>query len=200
MTDGYREFEFNLPEALLTELVTVITDMVPAPLAPNHVGQIPEAQGVYQLFWRGQLVYIGKTDADAGLRKRLHRHAGAVQQRRKLDPAEVSFKAVRVFVFTAMDLEAQLIDHYGGVSAVPWNGSGFGANDPGRERDTTNVRPEGFDAQFPVDVDLPIEQALPSPAAAAAILNSLKEALPYTFRLRKRRAWQPAPTPRPRKR
>lgn len=75
MTTGYTEFEFNLPDALLKELITVFDGLAPAPLLAANVAAIPEEQGVYQLFLapHGQpsLVYIGKTDAAAGLRVRL---------------------------------------------------------------------------------------------------------------------------------
>jgi hypothetical protein len=178
MTAGYREFEFNLPDALLTELVSVLDSMPSAPLLTD-AAQVPEAQGVYQLLFDGNLVYIGKTDAEAGLRGRLERHAWTVQNRQNLDPAKMTFRAVRVFVFTAMDLETQLIKHYGDV---PWNFSGFGANDPGRNRDRTEVHPEGFDAQYPIDVDKPLTLDIAMPASAADVLDALKSAVPYVFR------------------
>src|SRR4051812_27375677 len=117
--------------------------MTGATLLPENVGQLPEAQGVYQLSLDGVVVYIGKTDADAGLKNRLTRHSYSIQQRSNLDPSHVTFKAVRVYVFTAMDLETQLIRHYGGAS---WNSSGFGSNDPGRNRDHTKLKHDGFDA------------------------------------------------------
>jgi hypothetical protein len=121
---GFIEFEFDLPEALLTNLVRVFDSMDSADLTQENVAQIADAQGVYQLLLDGQLVYIGKTDAEAGLRKRLERHARTIQHRLNLDATRVTFKAVRVFVFTAIDLETQLIRHYGraprsrGISAV----------------------------------------------------------------------------------
>lgn len=183
MIAGYQEFEFDLPDALLTSIVSVFARMETAPLLPPNVALIPEAQGVYMLTLRDQIVYIGKTDADAGLRRRLDRHARTIQHRSNLDPHEVGFKAVRVFVFTAMDLETQLIRHYGTAAPVPWNFSGFGSNDPGRERDTTNLKPEGFDASYPVDIDRKLETVLPAKALAARIVAALKDALPYTFRV-----------------
>jgi hypothetical protein len=179
---GYREFEFDLPQALLINLVRAFDSMEGASLMPDLVTAIPEAQGVYQLFHQGALVYIGKTDAQAGLRERLTRHAWTVQHRKNLDPAQVSFKAIRVFVFTAIDLETQLIQHYRASGPVAWNFSGFGSNDPGRERDTTNIKPEGFDAQFPVDLDRKVVLDVASPAFASEALTALRRALPYTFR------------------
>jgi hypothetical protein len=143
---------------------------------------IPDSQGVYQLFLDGNLVYIGKTDAEAGLRRRLERHSQKIQHRNGLDPSRVSFKAVRIYVFTAVDLETQLIQHYGGMSAVRWNGSGFGSNDPGRERDTTRYRQDHFDARFPIDIERSLNLEIPVWGSAADILLALKNALPYVLR------------------
>ena len=116
MTTGYREFEFDLPQALLINLVEAFDQMEGAPLTAPSLASIEEGQGVYQLLNSGQLVYIGKTDAQAGLRKRLERHARTILHRRNLDPENITFKAIRVFVFTAIDLETQLIRHYQAAS------------------------------------------------------------------------------------
>jgi hypothetical protein len=126
------------------------------------------------------IAYIGKTDAEAGLRRRLERHARTIQHRRNLSIEDVTFKAVRIFVFTAMDLETQLIRHY---APVPWNNSGFGSNDPGRQRDTTGLKPDGFDVSYPIDIDREIDIVLPPRAKALAVVIALKNALPYTFRV-----------------
>ena len=90
---GYLEFEFDLPNALLINLARALDGMESSELSTANVVDIPEAQGVYQLFHNNSLVYIGKTDAEAGLKKRLERHAWTIQHRRHLDPSEVSFKA-----------------------------------------------------------------------------------------------------------
>jgi hypothetical protein len=182
MTPGYVDFEFDLPDALLTRLVQVLDELVDATLNSELVANIPDAQGVYQLFLDEALVYIGKTDAEAGLRRRLDRHQHKIQHRAGLEPTRVSFKAVRIYVFTAVDLETQLIRHYGGLSAVRWNGSGFGSNDPGRERDTTTYKAEHFDATYPIDIDRPLEIAFPTSGSAAILLAALKNSLPYVFR------------------
>lgn len=182
MIPGYVDFEFDLPEALLARLIQVLDGVGSAVLDSGNVSDIPDAQGVYQLFLDEELVYIGKTDAEAGLRKRLDRHRSKIQHRDGLDPNRVTFKAVRIYVFTAMDLETQLIHHYGGQSNVQWNGSGFGSNDPGRERDTTKYKDDHFDAIFPIDIDRALDVGWPDLDSAAAIFATLKSTLPYTFR------------------
>jgi hypothetical protein len=180
MTDGFRDFEFDLPEALLASLVGVFDDMNAAPLDAGSIGQVPEAQGVYQLFLDRGLAYIGKTDGESGLRNRLARHLKKIQHRRGLDPSRVTFRAVRVYVFTAVDLESQLLSHY---RDAPWNGSGFGSNDPGRERDTTKFKKGHFDSLFPIDIDLPLRDLSFTPGTtAAACFDRLRAVVPYTFR------------------
>lgn len=183
MTAGFTEFEFDLPDALLSSLILVFGSMAAAPLNAANVAPIPEAQGVYQLLLNGQIVYIGKTDAEAGLRRRLERHSRTILHRLNLDPAVVSFKAVRVFVFTAIDLEAQLIRHYGTSAPVPWNNSGFGSNDPGRDRDTTRLKEGGFDEQFPINLDHEISIDIAPGSSSFQVLKSLKQRLPYGLRV-----------------
>lgn len=181
MTAGYTEFEFDLPDALLQHLIKVLDGLEIAPLHVNAVSKVPEAQGVYQLFLDGELVYIGKTDAEAGLRNRLNRHATKIQHRLNLDPTRVSFRAVRIFVFTAIDLETQLIRHYA-RDGTRWNNRGFGANDPGRRRDRTRVRVTNFDALYPIDPDRPLDLDFSDATNVGQVVTQLKQALPYTFR------------------
>lgn len=182
MIPGYVDFEFDLPRALLERLIQILDGLKPVPLSSEFLYDIPDTQGVYQLLLDGDLVYIGKTDAEAGLRKRLDRHRLKIQHRNGLNPNQVAFKAVRIYVFTPVDLETQLIKHYGGPSAVRWNGSGFGSNDPGRERDTTGYKSNHFDALFPIDINRPLDLEIPAWDTAAGILSVLKTAVPYVLR------------------
>jgi hypothetical protein len=183
MTAGYTDFEFNLPGALLTHLVQVLDSLETAPLNVGGLQGIPDGQGVYQLFLADKLVYIGKTDAEAGLLKRLSRHSEKVKFRKGLDPALLSFKAVRIFVFTAMDLETALIKHYAGPEKnTAWNNSGFGANDPGRERDRTKIKDKNFDAKFPIDIDRELDGDFSGEHIAGVLAAALKDSLPYTLR------------------
>jgi hypothetical protein len=81
-----------------------------------------------------------------------------------------------------MDIEAQLIRHYGATAPLAWNNSGFGSNDPGRRRDHTFQRPEGYDALYPVNIDLHVVIAPPAGASTAVVLTLLKTSLPYLLR------------------
>jgi hypothetical protein len=180
---GFNEFEFDLPSALLRDIIQLLDGMPTGVLSSSITQQIPEVQGVYQLFCNGELVYIGKTDAEAGLRTRLTRHSQKILHRPSLSGSVVTFKAAQILVFTAMDLETQLINHYRKtMGAVAWNGSGFGSNDPGRKREETDKAPDGFDAVHPINIDVPGEYVPIGTAAVATVLGRLKSVLPYTLR------------------
>lgn len=180
----FEELEFDLPSALLSQLVTLFDEMPEGPLEAAAVQGIDDAQGVYQLFFKGTLVYIGKTDAQAGLRARLLRHSTKIRSRRNLAHDAIGFKAVRVFVFTAMDLEELLIKHYKAGPTPPiWNLSGFGSNDPGRNRDHTVLKVGHFDKSYPIDLDLTVELVTENGwATAGEVLTQLKEQLAYNVR------------------
>lgn len=181
---GFAEFEFDLAGALLSQVVNVLDNMESETLTTTLVATIPsEAQGVYQLFLDDRMVYIGKSDAEAGLSARLLRHSNKILHRRNFGKKKVSFKAVRISVFAAMDLETQLIKHYKGKGQllVAWNKSGFGANDPGRNRETTNKHPLGFDSMYPIDIDIPLAMK-PGSYPVSDVLIKLKDILPYCLR------------------
>ena len=187
MTQGYTEFELDLPKALLRELTNVLEGLTPAPLTAEAAAALPKHQGVYQLLLEGaegpEVIYIGKTDAASGLRERLQKHHKKIQHRHGLTPERVLFRAVRVFVFTAVDLEALLIGAEKKRAKALWNGSGFGAKDPGKERDTTKYKPEHFDTWYPIDVDRRLDEGFPDKGSAAALVQALKRQLPYVFRI-----------------
>ena len=185
---GYAELEFDLPGALLWAMLRKFDEIEQAQLATENTVAIPNEQGVYLLFHHPptattpQLVYVGKTDSEAGLKSRLTRHSKKLVGRHNLEPDHVFFKALRLYVFTAMDLETELIHHFGGVSKVPWNNSGFGSNDPGRERDTTKYKTEHFDAQFPINIDNVFVEFKDGAYKVVDVIKKLKSSAPYLIR------------------
>ena len=182
---GYGELEFDLPSSLLEAVEAHLGKIQAQTLTEGHAVQVPNEQGVYCLFYQDRLVYVGKTDGAAGLRSRLSRHARKLLGRNGLMPDDVSFKALRIFVFTAMDIEQDLIQRHGGVRALAWNGSGFGSNDPGKERDTTCFKDDHFDTMFPIDIDRCFVEIEPAQITVAEALAALKERLPYLLRYEK---------------
>ncbi|WP_295447291.1 GIY-YIG nuclease family protein [uncultured Pseudophaeobacter sp.] len=184
---GFAELEFDLPGALLQAILERLNEMEAANLTTENAQEVPEEQGVYALYLKpdNSLVYIGKTDSEAGLRNRLTRHAKKIVGRRNIDPNDVAFKAIRLFVFTAMDLETALIQHFGGVGSVAWNNSGFGSNDPGRKRDTSAYKEDHFDTKYPIDLDAEFVVFEPGKYPVADIMQRLKDGLPYTLRFQR---------------
>jgi len=184
---GFRKFEFALTDALIAQLIECFDSMESDILNLENTMAIPNGQGVYQLFLDGQLVYIGKTDTEAGLQPRLLRHATKIQSRLNLDTTQVHFKAIQVLVFSAMELESLLIKHYSKESQTAWNNSGFGANDPGRRRDDTALKETHFDAMYPIDIDINLKYELPDMPTAKDGLEAIKQKLPYLLRFDKRK-------------
>lgn len=180
MTLGYIDFEFDLPGALFARLIDALERMDPAIMSDENISRVPEVPGVYLLLLDGEPVYVGKTDSHSGLAGRLARHRDKIRHRVDLDRSRVSFKAVRIYVFTAMDLESQLLDHYG--ETVAWNNSGFGSNDPGRERDTSRYSEKHYDRRFPIDIDRRLEIEVQGIDSTANLFATLKKSLPYVFR------------------
>lgn len=209
---GYAEFALDFENALAHQLAPFFEALPTANLIPSEVEQIPlAARGAYYLYLHDKLVYIGKSDAKAGLRVRLLRHYRTLRCRKGITSGEMRFKAVKVHSFSALDTESLLIEIFtkqgqlAAVAAQPpspsqrrpkvkaegpqWNNSGFGSNDTGKERDTQKV--SRFDAAHPIDVDTVIE--FQDEAALAngktkdlrRYIEWLANELPFTFRIDK---------------
>ncbi len=180
---GYDEFEIDIEEILRQQLPKFFQDMPSAPLTLGNVDALPErAKGAYVLFLDDFPVYAGKTDTRHGFRDRLGRHAWTVQGRVNLDPSRLSFKAVRIMVFSAFDAEALLISEMKRINpkALPWNNSGFGSNDPGKNRDSQ--QPADFDQWYPVDIDFMMHDLPISDISLADFFGVVKQRLPFLFR------------------
>lgn len=188
---GYGEFEIDIPEVFKQQLPEILEKIPEASLTLENVRVLPKkAQGGYLLMMNGKRVYVGKTDAAAGFQSRLRRHWKNIQHRVGLDPAKVTFKAVRIMVFHNFDVEAILIKRFAEIDGAPvaWNKSGFGSNDPGRHRDAQ--KPAAFDNQYPIDIDRPIQVGV-GERSVFELLVQLKGELPYLLRYET----DPAPTP-----
>jgi hypothetical protein len=74
-----------------------------------------------------------------------------------------------------------LISEYEKRSGRPiWNFSGFGSNDPGRNRESQASAK--FDLDYPVDIDRKIEFIEPGEYELLRAILQLKASLPYLFR------------------
>jgi len=109
-----------------------------------------EASGIYALYFKRRLVYIGKaskgtTKSKRTLRARLNEHVGKISERRNITLADMKCRfltfASEWWVFAA---EFALMVHY----RPEWNESGFGSKVPGVGRPGTH-RVSRWDELFP---------------------------------------------------
>ena len=180
---GYDEFEIDLEAILRTQLPAFFAGFRAEPLTPEAIKAIPDqAKGAYVLYLDGHPVYAGKTDTRHGFRQRLDRHAWTIQGRTGLDPGRLSFKATRIMVFSAFDVEALLIAEMKAAdpTALAWNNSGFGSNDPGRNRD--GQQPAEFDKNFPVDIEFQLDDLPAGNVRLRDLIQSMKARIPYLIR------------------
>ncbi|MEK3705739.1 Eco29kI family restriction endonuclease [Paenibacillus sp. FSL R7-0198] len=178
---GFEEFELDLELAFKRDLPPFIERVEAAPLSYINVGTIPtKKNGVYLLLQDNRVMYVGKTDSRGGFQDRLNRHATHLHHRKGIEPSSVFFKAIAIPVFKNADLEVMLIEHY----KTLWNNSGFGGNDPGRQRDTQE--PARFDKEYPIDIDIPVDFVPMGSYSCIELLKILSINLPYTFRYEKK--------------
>ena len=141
---------------------------------------MPDEAGVYQLYHLESLVYVGKTDKQ---RKRLQEHHEKICGRRNIHSRDMCFTCLSVRSGIQAVSEASLIDHYkSDPGGCAWNGNGFGPHDPGRERETTNKPPDGFDAQYPIREDWPCEGIVRGKWNCNDLLHAMKAQLPFLLR------------------
>ena len=176
----YSEFELDLTDALRRELPLVLDALDGTPLTQANVSGVPQTQGVYMLLEGSTPMYVGKTDAAHGFQDRLKRHCFTLSARKNIDLANVFYKAVRVMVFTTVNVEAMLIERYIDANPMAWQNSGFGSNDPGHRRELQD--PSKFDIDHPINIRLPVDFVPPGSYTALELLLRLKHHLPYDLR------------------
>ncbi len=99
-----------------------------------------------------------------------------------LDPGRMTFKSLRIMVFSAFDVESILIAEMRRMDKanLAWNDSGFGSNDPGRKRD--NGEPADFDRRYPINVDLPLDPMEAGTTTVGKLLKAARSSIPYILR------------------
>jgi len=124
---------------------------------------------------------VGKAD---GLKRRLGEHRHKISGRLN-NLADMGFKCLFVHPnWATLAPENSLIKYYRDASEgeCAWNGNGFGPHDPGRERETTNKAPGGFDGQYPIRQDWLCDWIKAGEVNAADLLKAMKGSLPYLLR------------------
>jgi hypothetical protein len=140
-------FDFDLDRGIRTQ---VVKKLKASPLLPLTKGAGPPASGIYALYFKNKLVYIGKaskgtTKSKRTLRARLNEHVGKISGRKNITLDDMKCRYLTFtsewWVFAA---ELALITQY----QPEWNESGFGSKAPGVGRPGT-ARVSRWDDQFP---------------------------------------------------
>lgn len=184
-----RHFTFDLTGALARQLEAAIPGLTQAPLTLDALEEVRASPGIYQLYLRGELIYIGK--ADKSLRARLTEHHKKISGRLRISIDDMSFTGLYLEgTWIPVGPEQMLINARKRVTGAEplWNTNGFGMNDPGKERDTTNFKDDHFDVMYPVDLGYVIESLEQGVYPVNQLLPALKQALPYLFRYESQRA------------
>jgi len=140
-------FRFDLDRGIRQQIVEYLEA---SPELPLTRGVGPAESGIYVLFYRNALVYIGKaskgtTKSKRTLRARLSEHVGKIGGRQNVSLDDMQCKYLTFesewWVFAA---EYALIAHF----APEWNTSGFGSKTPGKGRPGTELV-SSWDQRFP---------------------------------------------------
>ena len=103
----------------------------------------PDERGVYGLYWREELVYVGKAVGTTRLRRRLREHAKKIGGRQGISLADMKYRVLALRDdWMVVAAESALIEKY----KPEWNGSGFGSHVPGRGR--PGIHPVKWDEMF----------------------------------------------------
>ncbi|RIR68079.1 Eco29kI family restriction endonuclease [Mycobacteroides abscessus] len=175
------EFRLSLTKAMADQLEEALRQLVPSPLQEEELADVATRGGVYQLYRRGDLVYVGK--ADTSLQERLDQHRRKIRGRVNVTLDEMTFTALYVVEdLSAFAPEKLLIDRYKAERTSPWNFNGFGNKDPGRERDTSAVEVSHFDSLYPANSDWICTSIAAGSHRLVDLLATLKKELPFVFR------------------
>ncbi|HUN57521.1 MAG TPA: Eco29kI family restriction endonuclease, partial [Candidatus Binataceae bacterium] len=145
--DDPHHFEFDLDRGIRTQVVEKLEG---SPLCPLEKNIGPVASGIYALYHKDHLVYLGMvsrstTKSKRSLRDRLNEHAEKIGGRTGITLDEMACRFLTFnsdwWVFAA---ELALITHY----KPDWNATGFGSKVPGKGRPGTE-RISKWDKLFP---------------------------------------------------
>jgi hypothetical protein len=145
--DDPHHFDFDLDRGIRAQ---VVEKLDASPLLPLTKGAGPQESGIYALYYKGELVYIGKaskgmTKSKRTLRDRLNEHVGKIGSRQNISLADMGCRYLTFvsewWVFAA---EFALMVHF----KPEWNESGFGSKTPGAGRPGTD-RISRWNEKFP---------------------------------------------------
>ncbi len=140
-------FDFDLDRGIREQ---VVEKLEASPMLPLKKKVGPPDSGIYALYFKDVLVYIGKaskgmTSSGRTLRARLNEHVGKISKRQNITLSEMKCRYLTFesewWVFAA---EFALMVHY----RPEWNESGFGSKVPGVGRPGTE-RVSRWNALYP---------------------------------------------------
>lgn len=176
-SQGCGLFDFDIATPLFDQIRTAFNDLSPVSLTIENLAKVKEGPGVYGLHHAGQLVYVGKADDDA--RGRLRKHKRQLHGREGITPDDVQFRCLHLaHTWDPFQPEAHIISQY----APSWNAKGFGPNDPGRERDTTNLANDHWHVRFPLDPEFRCSGVPSGQYDVLELLRAIAKDAPYWIR------------------
>lgn len=143
-------FDFDLDRGIQSQVVEKLES---GPMLPLIKGVGPQESGIYALYFKGQLVYIGKaskgtTKSKRTLRARLSEHRLKIAKRQNIQLDDMGCRYLTfVSEWWVFASEFALMAHY----RPEWNDSGFGSKAPGVGRPGTH-RVSRWDELFPLKV------------------------------------------------
>ncbi|QGS35151.1 Eco29kI family restriction endonuclease [Corynebacterium xerosis] len=186
-----REFKLSITRALGDQLFEAMDATGIAPLTQENINSLEPRPGVYELHnridgeWRR--VYVGK--ASKSLPQRLSKHRFKLSGRENIKLEDMAFKCAYVDEdFDSSAPEKMLIARHRKTGDVVWNNNGFGNNDPGKQRDTSLVKANHFDSQYPVNLEISyaaMDLGIVDGSKAYDAVSALKINLPYLLRFDK---------------
>jgi len=180
----YSLYNFHFLDTVSKQLLEMLSGLGISSLNQLELSKLQAFQeenhskkGVYLLHYQGNPVYLGKADDIA---ERLQQHYYKLCGRENIDIDEIGFKCIVLdeSMSTAAN-EELLISLFQRDHSGMWNNSGFGAKDPGRQRDST--KPGAFDQQHPIRKDYDLEFRDINGTIGDFVAQA-KQQLPYIFR------------------
>lgn len=177
-------YNFHFLNTVSQQLVAELEQLPVTLLDASHLNDLGSfqqergaMQGVYVLHYDGKPVYLGKAN---NVRDRLDQHLRKLSGRQNIDLSKVGYKALLLdqSMSTAAN-ESVLIRIFQQRHSEMWNSQGFGAKDPGRNRD--NTVPNRFDSNYPIRADHPIHLTK-NKMPVGQLLNTIKQQVPFVFR------------------
>jgi hypothetical protein len=139
-SDPFAAHKFN-PLDIPTHLLERFEE---SPLLAFPPATMPTETGIYGLYLRNELVYIGKATGKSDLRKRFSEHKTKIAGRKNIKLSQLHCRFLIIAEEWVHYAEHHLIDHY----KPEWNGSGFGSHIPGAGRPGIKG-PATWDQKYP---------------------------------------------------